>query len=202
MLESLRGVAVQCRPLGGCYTASKRDAVGITPYLAVRSKGGWEWSAGCPWGENEECKWGWRHQHPPMPLWASQSQGGSTQIRSPGWEHPDLLCCCPKRWGVGGGNTHCQHAVSTAGSFHQKLGLVSNQRSVSVPWELQTEEEEEGSQAACAWPRHQDLGQKWGCFKSQQLQCVCRSWETRPSHWKGIQLFKLRLGLCLYLFCL
>lgn len=191
-----------CGALGVSYTSSKRGAAGITPYLDVRSKDGWDRSAGSPWGGNEEHKSGWRHQHPPTPVWASQIRGGSTQIWSPGWEYPDLIWCCPKRWGVGGGNTHCLPAVSAARSFHQKLGLGSNQESVSVPQGLQTEEEEEGKQAACAWPQPQDLGHKLGCFKSQQLQCVCRIWETRPSNWKGIQLFKLRLGLCLYLFCL
>lgn len=200
MPKPLRGEAVQCRPLCGSYTASKRDAARITACL--RSKDGWEWSAGSPSGGNEDLKWGWRHQHPPTPSWASQNQGGSTQIRCPGWEHPDLLWCRPKGWGVGGRNTRCLRAVSAAGSFHQKWGLVSKQKSVSVPQELQQREEEEGRQAACAWPQHQDLGQKLGCVKSQQLQCVFRIWETRPSNWKGIQLFKLRLGLCLYLFCL
>lgn len=157
-------------------------------------------------------RWEWGKE---MGLEASASPNPFMSISKPRWEHPDLvsrmgtprsaLWCCPKRWGVGGENTLCLHAVSTAGSFHQKLSLVSNQKSVRVPQELQQEEEEEeeeGRQAAFAWPQHQDFGHKSGFFKSQQLQRVFRIWETRPSNWKGIQLFKLRLGLCLYLFCL
>lgn len=110
---------------------------------------------------------------------------------------PRSALVLPKEMRGRGGNTHCPCAVSTAGSFHQKSDLFSNQKNVRVPQELQQGEEEEGSRAACAWPQH-----KLGFFKSQQLQRVYRIWETRPSNWKGIQLFKLRLGLCLYLFCL
>lgn len=57
------------------------------------------------------------------------------------------------------------------GHFTKKIGLVTDQKSVNVPREPRSEEEE-GSQAASSCD--QDLGQKLGCFKSRQLQFVFR----------------------------
>lgn len=100
-----------------------------------------------------------------MELKAPASPKAFMSTSKPRWEHPDLVSrmgtlrsalVLPREVRVGGGNTNCLHAVSTAGSFHQELGFVSNQKRVSVPQELQQTEEEEGSQAACASPQHQD----------------------------------------------